>query len=372
MASIVDDDIRKGPSAWSIQGASATPNTLRRHPHNAAIVLQPLFANFLRVHRWTDPNDFRVPHMLRQNGPKSARSRPQPADEAPLPMHAIRPIRRRCFNCSARLGGRYCANCGQPADSRMPSALQFVHQTIESLTHADSRLWQTLKLLWLRPGQLTLEFIQGRRVSFLPPVKLYFAFSVIFFALVSLSHPRTALMQFIHAKHQRQLSLESCNKWHVFGDHAWTEHLTRICEESIRDHGVNLLQAAVDTMPDAMFVFVPLIALSHMVMYSRPRHIYAEHLLFFLHVHAFVFSLLTVWMALHALGAIWPSSMSIPVWLTYTMISVMPVYGVVALKRVFKRSWVGTIARTLALLVIYVALSGVMILGVLTCALLRT
>jgi hypothetical protein len=31
---------------------------------------------------------------------------------------------------------------------------------------------------------------------------------------------------------------------------------------------VNLLRAAVDTMPDAMFVFVPLIALSHMAMYS--------------------------------------------------------------------------------------------------------
>jgi hypothetical protein len=253
----------------------------------------------------------------------------------------------------------------------MPSAMQFVHQTIETVTHADSRLWRTLKLLWLRPGQLTIEFLEGRRASFLPPVKLYFVFSVIFFALVSLSSPRTALIQFIHAKHQRQLSPESCNKWHFFGDHAWTVRLTHICEDSIRDHGVNLLRAAVDTMPDAMFVFVPLIALSHMVMYSRPRHFYAEHLLFFVHVHAFVFSLLTAWVALHALGAIWPSSRSTPVWLTYTMISVMPIYGLVALKRVFKRSWVGTVARTLVLLVIYVGLSGVMIVGVLICALLR-
>ena len=249
--------------------------------------------------------------------------------------------------------------------------MQFVHQIIESVTHADSRLWRTMKLLWLRPGQLTLEYIEGRRVSFLPPVRLYFVFSVIFFALVSLSRPRTALMQFIHAKHQRQLSPESCNNWHFFGEHAWTVHLTHICEESVRDHGVNLLQAAVDTMPDAMFIFVPLIALCHMMMYSRPRHLYAEHLLFFLHVHAFVFSLLTVWMALHALGAIWPSPRSTPVWLTGTLISVMPVYGVVALKRVFKRRWVGTMARTLALLVIYVGLSGIMIVGVLICAILR-
>jgi hypothetical protein len=53
------------------------------------------------------------------------------------------------------------------------------------------------------------------------------------------------------------------------------------------------------------------------------------------------------------------------------MFSVMPVYGAVALKRVFKRSWAGTAARTLALLVIYAGVSGVMIVGVLICALLR-
>jgi hypothetical protein len=278
----------------------------------------------------------------------------------------------RCSNCSARLDGNFCANCGQAADGRMPGAMQFVHQAIENLTHADSRLWRTLRLLWFRPGQLTLEFIEGRRVSFLPPVRLYLVFSFVFFTLVSLSRPRTALMRFIHAKHQRQLSPASCSNWHWFGDHRWTEHLTHICEESIRDHGVNWLHAAIDTMPDAMFVFVPLIALSHMLMYSRPRHLYAEHLLFFLHVHAFFFSIMTVWMGLSASGAVWAGSWSMPMWLTWTMFAVMPVYGAMALRRVFRRNWVGTIARTLGLILIYVGVSGVTIVGVLTYALLRS
>jgi Protein of unknown function (DUF3667) len=316
--------------------------------------------------------------MLFQDSPKGADSRNRHAHELSLvPSEYISSTSAapaawsRCCNCSEPLDGRFCANCGQAADGDLPNAMHFVHQTIETVTHADSRLWRTLRLLWFRPGQLTLEFIEGRRNSFLPPVKLYFVFSVIFFALVSLARPRTALTRFIHAKHQRQLSADICGNWHVFGDHAWTQHLTHICEESVRDHGVNLLQAAVDTMPDAMFVFVPLIALSHMLMYSRPRHLYAEHLLFFLHVHAFVFSILTVWMVLHALGSIWPSSRSTPVWLTCALFSVMPVYGAVALKRVFKRNWIGTVVRTLALLAVYVAVSGVMIVGILMCALLR-
>jgi hypothetical protein len=328
--------------------------------------------------RFIYPNSRRVLRMLFQDSPKAANSHNHQAHELSIvPSEYISSTSAaptawsRCCNCSAALDGRFCANCGQAADSDLPNAMHFVHQTIETVTHADSRLWRTLRLLWFRPGQLTLEFLEGRRNSFLAPVKLYFVFSVIFFALVSLSRPRTALTRFIHATHQRQLSPEICSNWHVFGDHAWTQHLTHICEESVRDHGVNLLQAAVDTMPDAMFVFVPLIALSHMLMYSRPRHLYAEHLLFFLHVHAFVFSILTVWMVLHALGAIWPSSRPTPVWLTCALLSAMPVYGAMALKRVFRRSWTGTVARTLALLVVYVAVSGVMIVGVLVCALLR-
>jgi len=58
----------------------------------------------------------------------------------------------QCFNCSAPLDGRFCANCGQAASSDMPNAMQFVHQSIESITHADSRLWRTLRLLWFRPA----------------------------------------------------------------------------------------------------------------------------------------------------------------------------------------------------------------------------
>jgi len=53
------------------------------------------------------------------------------------------------------------------------------------------------------------------------------------------------------------------------------------------------------------------------------------------------------------------------------MFSLMLLYGAMALKRVFRRNWVGTIARTLALLLIYVAASGAMIVGVLVYALVR-
>ena len=43
-----------------------------------------------------------------------------------------------------------------------------------------------------------------------------------------------------------------------------------------------------------MFVFLPLMAGAAMLFYWRPRRLYAEHLVLFLHNHAFTFLLLAV------------------------------------------------------------------------------
>jgi hypothetical protein len=71
-----------------------------------------------------------------------------------------------CKNCNAILAGRYCATCGQRADVHVPSTRELVHEALEGLTHSDSRLWRTLRLLWFTPGALTEEFLAGRRAGF--------------------------------------------------------------------------------------------------------------------------------------------------------------------------------------------------------------
>src|ERR1700723_3691896 len=95
----------------------------------------------------------------------------------------------RSLNCGAALTGRYCANCGQTADVHVPSTRELFHEAIEGITHSDSRLWNSLKLLWFKPGKLTQEFVAGRRAAYLPPFRLYLVFSVIFFFFAAFFHP---------------------------------------------------------------------------------------------------------------------------------------------------------------------------------------
>ena len=98
-----------------------------------------------------------------------------------MPEVAAPPV--RCRNCRQELTGRYCAACGQKHDPHIHKLRHFLGEAFEGLTHADSRLWRTLRLLVTRPGALTFEYFAGRRASYLPPVRFYLVISLLFFLL---------------------------------------------------------------------------------------------------------------------------------------------------------------------------------------------
>ena len=86
----------------------------------------------------------------------------------------------------APLGGEYCAACGQRHEPHLHTVAHFAAEAFESISHADSRLWRTLWYLLSRPGFLTREFFEGKRVRYLPPFRLYLVISVVFFLIVGL------------------------------------------------------------------------------------------------------------------------------------------------------------------------------------------
>jgi len=110
-------------------------------------------------------------------------SPPVPVVSPPEPP---RPLTLVCANCHADLVGEYCAACGQRHEPHVHTVAHFAGEAMESVSHADSRLWRTLWYLLARPGFLTREFFRGKRVSYLPPFRLYLVLSVVFFLVVGL------------------------------------------------------------------------------------------------------------------------------------------------------------------------------------------
>ena len=78
----------------------------------------------------------------------------------------------QCINCGAELAGNYCAKCGQPAHVHRKLA-HMAGEFLHNLFHLDTRAWRTLPLLLFRPGQLTHDYIHGKRARYISPLAMF-------------------------------------------------------------------------------------------------------------------------------------------------------------------------------------------------------
>lgn len=81
-----------------------------------------------------------------------------------------------CLNCATELVGSHCHNCGQKARVHRTIGA-FMHDLLHGALHFEGKIWHTLPLLALKPGQLTRRYIEGERARFVSPMAL-FLFSV--------------------------------------------------------------------------------------------------------------------------------------------------------------------------------------------------
>ena len=90
-----------------------------------------------------------------------------------------------CENCGAPLAGRYCAQCGQAAIDYRRSFRHVIVDILDSFLNWDSKFFATIGWLIVRPWHLTNEFLAGRRVRYLHPLRLYLLASILFFFAVT-------------------------------------------------------------------------------------------------------------------------------------------------------------------------------------------
>jgi hypothetical protein len=92
-----------------------------------------------------------------------------------------------CSNCGEELHGDYCHRCGQPGRHYRMPLRELVTDLLQDLLTLDSRLFRSVVPLLLRPGFLTREFNEGRRIRYIPPLRLYLFVSVLFLVLLAVA-----------------------------------------------------------------------------------------------------------------------------------------------------------------------------------------
>jgi len=91
-----------------------------------------------------------------------------------------------CLNCTTPLRSEdnYCPNCGQKNNTLTIPVKHIILETFEDFFHFDTKLWNTIKTTFTRPGKITTDYLEGKRARYVPPVKLYIFISFIFFLLL--------------------------------------------------------------------------------------------------------------------------------------------------------------------------------------------
>lgn len=74
---------------------------------------------------------------------------------------------KNCLNCGKELTDKYCAGCGQKADTHRISFKHFIfHDVMHGVFHIEKGILFTAKQALTRPGKAALDYIAGKRQRF--------------------------------------------------------------------------------------------------------------------------------------------------------------------------------------------------------------
>ena len=221
----------------------------------------------------------------------------------------------KCKNCGAILQEDYkfCPKCGQEHKEKVVTFKQFIFDFLGDYFTFDSLIIRSVQPLLFKPGFLTKEFLAGRRVRYIPPLRMFIFISIVFFLFL--------------------------------GAVDGTVDIERSEEAQFLDSFFNVW------FPRLFFILLPLFALFLFLLFRKPGRFYLMHFIFSVHYHAFVFLLLTIMVIL--IDYIFPSSVFLSQWSLVIVIFILQFYLLVALKNVYGQRWIPTILKLILLNFMY-------------------
>jgi hypothetical protein len=284
-----------------------------------------------------------------------------------------------CLNCDHVLGTgpaaepdaaawRFCPACGQETNIKPPTLAEFAQQFGGAYLATEGALWRTLKLLLFKPDELTRQYLAGRRKHYVLPLRLYLSVSVVALLIARALGGITALNGLDQPELAAALRAPQPSVvLNLLGGRTGLQDGRFVCER-VPLWLCRRISRQIEADPQAflprlrqvnerivanwslvMFVLLPLFAWGLRVLYANRGLRYTEHLVYALHLHAFLFCVLTVmqlrWLPLSVAGAVW-----------------MVAYAALSGRRVYGGRWWPRLLRGLALGAYYAVLLAMAVL----------
>lgn len=259
-----------------------------------------------------------------------------------------------CLNCGNEVAERFCPKCGQENIETSKSFHHLFIQFFEDLTHYNSTFWKSILYLIFKPALLTTTYISGKRLAFLPPIRLYIFISFITFLSFSLFPTNVLEKKEVNNEKVTAPSLDSLNireksvdglaKVGIISDKA-NDTIKKILKEpeeidvnkvtdfgydsvnqldSIQKNGSEKLKVSsteywflkkwlavqeentneeiiekftesfTSNLPKALFIYMPLFALILWIFHDKKKWLYFDNGIFTLHYFSFLLLLILI------------------------------------------------------------------------------
>ncbi len=92
-----------------------------------------------------------------------------------------------CLNCGyvLHLDDKYCPNCSQANSTKKLVLKDFLDEFFSNLINYDSKLLATLYAMLIRPGSITRDYINGKRIRYTNPFRFLLSLAFLYFLLVT-------------------------------------------------------------------------------------------------------------------------------------------------------------------------------------------
>src|SRR5688500_6265824 len=243
----------------------------------------------------------------------------------------IDPPINACPNCATVLIGAHCHSCGQKRIHSNELALKrFVARVAGDITDIESsKIFKTLRAMFMKPGLLTTEYLAGRRGNYIGPIKLYLTFSALYFLFA----------------------------WGALADiRGGTERTVRtpMLVNVARKRGVepavlaDTVHQKAERYASAFRFFSVLISGTFLAaLYFRMRKYYVEHLVFSLYYYSFDFFSKSLFALLFLVSA--AIGIKLPTLVLNFFYPIALIYLVFALRRVYQQRWAMTVLKAVVL-----------------------
>jgi len=318
---------------------------------------------------------------------------------------------KNCLNCDTIVVGRYCHNCGQENVETRQSFWSLARHFIYDILHFDGGFFHTMKNLLFRPGFVARQYAEGKRMTYLHPIRMYLFTSALFFLVFfsfeslhfttqthltardrmdlaaemeremepgdSLTLRRIALIRdtsrpvnidTMKLSAANYITLGGNKKYHTLAEYdsvqrslpaserdGWfqrkLDRKTLEVSEKYPGKGEStqaLLKIFQHNLPYLLFISLPFFALILKLLYIRRKNFYySDHATFTLYHYVFSFILLLVLFAFNALEE--QTHWRLFSWITVLVMIYWPVYLLLEMKTFYRQGWGKTLGKFLLL-----------------------